>query len=96
MAELKLTINLDEVNDPDTTDELYETQRNLMISKIGYKKWYEILEIEDNIKNSEIDDCTKDMINIIVYDEETKLIYNELLRLRKIRNDKWWREYVNN
>lgn len=85
-----------EIIDLDILSDLLEEQRKLLISEIGYKKWYELLEIEDSIKNNEIDEYSFSMIESIISSDEVKQIYAELNRLREIRNNKWWREYVRN
>ena len=85
-----------EIIDPDILSDLLEEQRKLLISEIGYKKWYELLEIEDSIKNNEIDEYSFSMIESIISSDEVKQIYTELNRLREIRNNKWWRDYVRN
>lgn len=81
-----------EIIDHDILSDLLEEQRKLLISEIGYKKWYELLEIEDSIKNNEIDEYSFSMIESIISSDEVKQIYTELNRLREIRNNKWWRE----
>lgn len=85
-----------EIIDHDILSDLLEEQRKLLISEIGYKKWYELLEIEDSIKNNEIDEYSFSMIESIISSDEVKQIYTELNRLREIRNNKWWRDYVRN
>lgn len=85
-----------EIIDPDILSDLLEEQRKLLIAEIGYKKWYELLEIEDSIKNNESDDYSLAMIESITSSDEAKPIYDELNRLRELRNNKWWRDYVRN
>ena len=85
-----------EIIDPYILSDLLEEQRKLLIAEIGYKKWYELLEIEDSIKNNEGDDYSLAMIESITSSDEAKPIYAELNRLRELRNNKWWRDYVRN
>lgn len=73
---------------------LLEEQRNLMIETIGYQKWYEILAIEDQIKSGNLQFMY--IIDKIVEPENVKPIYAELQRLRYIRNEKFWNNYMSN